>query len=364
MIVSASLSKTFLSATHDFPQLNSIYIFCTDAERSESLVNVYRKVQCMFNDIDSICEQLKVDTKKCDDDLLGMDVVAPSHKEESNVQEASFMYAQLFKEILLDMTYSHAERQEMISYCRLQYSDNPSELEFIVEFEKDYSEHTPIWWYSRQSFLYKMLNKALRIQDIETLYKLRVFIKDLHTQLVTLHQNSTYNDSIILYRGQRMRSLDLANLKTNIGGLLSITNFLSTTSDQRVAYAFAEREMTTPDRTAVVMRIKNESNASSRAVFADIDSLSYFAGKEYEWLFSMGSVFRIESMEESREGLCCISLILTNDSDEQLKTLTDYMRRQIWNPNPLLRLGNLMCEMSDFAQAEHFFQVSTHVETY
>jgi hypothetical protein len=50
----------------------------------------------------------------------------------------------------------------------------------IDEFEMDYSSENALWWYSRDSFLYGMLNKALRTQDIDTLFLFRFFIRDIY----------------------------------------------------------------------------------------------------------------------------------------------------------------------------------------
>ncbi|CAF1488398.1 unnamed protein product [Didymodactylos carnosus] len=93
------------------------------------------------------------------------------------------MYSQLIKDILIGMEHTDEAKREMIQFCRQQYEENDGELRCINEFERDYRPSKAIWWYTRESFLYRILNKALRIQDIDVLYKLRFFIADLHKQL-------------------------------------------------------------------------------------------------------------------------------------------------------------------------------------
>ena len=78
------------------------------------------------------------------------------------------MYSQLLKEILLQFPQDPTSKKELVDFCRQQYADSPGELKVIDEFERDYDRPSPIWWYTRESFTYSMLNKALRTQDIET----------------------------------------------------------------------------------------------------------------------------------------------------------------------------------------------------
>ncbi|CAF1399039.1 unnamed protein product, partial [Rotaria sordida] len=130
----------------------------------------------------------------------------------------------------------------MIDYCRLQYEGNQYQVGMIDEFERDYDLHSPIWWYTRDGFIHKMLNKALFQQDIDTMYAMRVFIKDLHWQLVQLSNQNPLrekNEILTLYRGQKMRRNHFEDIKTNLRGLISFYNFLSTSGDREVALLFA-----------------------------------------------------------------------------------------------------------------------------
>ncbi len=72
-------------------------------------------------------------------------------------------------------------------FCRLLY-----------EFENQYSANKALWWYTRESFLYKMLNKALRVQNIEVLFLFRFVIVDIYQQL----KENQCQSSVRVYRGQ------------------------------------------------------------------------------------------------------------------------------------------------------------------
>jgi hypothetical protein len=57
--------------------------------------------------------------------------------------------------------------------------------------------------YTRDTFLYRLLNHALRLQEIDVIWKFGFFIKDLHQQLVHLHAETPLKSrSTVVYRGQ------------------------------------------------------------------------------------------------------------------------------------------------------------------
>ena len=47
----------------------------------------------------------------------------------------------------------------------------------LMNSKKTYSSETAIWWYTRDSFIYRILNKALRTQNIQILISFRFLIK-------------------------------------------------------------------------------------------------------------------------------------------------------------------------------------------
>jgi hypothetical protein len=86
-------------------------------------------------------------------------------------------------------------------------------------------------WYSIDSFLYRLINKGLREQDVEALYSLRFYLGDLHEEISRLHSRflaSSLNvDLLNVYRGLGILTDDFTNLQTKIGGFISTNSFLS-----------------------------------------------------------------------------------------------------------------------------------------
>ncbi|UJR07190.1 hypothetical protein I4U23_011478 [Adineta vaga] len=68
LIVSESIAKTVIPPIHDTVQLDSIYIFSTDDVKHEQCTSAWKKVEGVFFDISSICDQLQRNIKHGDQD--------------------------------------------------------------------------------------------------------------------------------------------------------------------------------------------------------------------------------------------------------------------------------------------------------
>ena len=108
-------------------------------------------------------------------------------------------------------------------------------IEICRQTSRTYRDHTPIWWYTLESFLYPMLNRALRLMDTDVIIKLGFFIGDLHRQIEQLHNEqfggSKSKKSFPVYRGQGMDKAQFEKMAANKGCLLSFNCFLSTSKN-------------------------------------------------------------------------------------------------------------------------------------
>lgn len=245
---------------------------------------------------------------------------------------------------------------ELCQFLREQYDGNNANLTVIEEFERDYFSDRAIWWYTRECFLYRLINKALRIQDTEVLYKFRFFIKDLHCQIKKLNSESKYDSTTItVYRGQGMSNNEFQRFQQNIGGLLSIHSFWSTSLDPQVPSLLVP--FNESDIQGILFQVSVEVRTHDITPFANIQSLSHFQ-TEKEILFSMGSVFRILSINKNTDDTWVVCIKLTDEEDIQLKALREYMTKEIngtkmgeYNLTKLLRL------MGKYDEQERFFQI-------
>lgn len=53
--------------------------------------------------------------------------------------------------------------------------DNAREMENVEQLATEYKGDTSIWWYTYECFLYRMLNRALRMMDTDVMIKLGFF---------------------------------------------------------------------------------------------------------------------------------------------------------------------------------------------
>ncbi len=104
------------------------------------------------------------------------------------------------------------DKNELLSLSTNIYKNDETELKNIREFQEDYSRDKALWWYTRLSFIDKILNKALRTQDINTIFLFQFFFHDIHRQ-ITEHQCQY---SIKVYRGQFMIDDEINNLRKSI----------------------------------------------------------------------------------------------------------------------------------------------------
>ncbi|CAF1163576.1 unnamed protein product [Didymodactylos carnosus] len=266
--------------------------------------------------------------------------------------DQSFMYSQLIKEIVLELDYDAKAKADLGNYCRRrQTSDGGGTVSSLIDkFEQDYECHSPIWWYTCGSFLFGMLNQALRTQDTEALVKMGFVIRDIHRKIKELHNNATPRQ-LTVYRGQSMSADEFTKIRNNKDGLISFNNFLSTSIDRDVAYMFAESTLQNPQMMLLLFQIEIEPMVS-RIPFAELKGDDCVFGSENEVLFSMHTIFRIREVTQIKEGFWNVELKLTSDNDRDLAHLTEQLRKEIKGGMASYRLGHLLIKMGKFKQTE------------
>ena len=228
------------------------------------------------------------------------------------------------------------------------------ELKLVREYAQDYSPDRALWWYTRDCFLYRMLNKALRVQNVQLLYLLRFFIRHLQQQLA----QSQCSSPVRVYRGQLMSNDELEGLRNSNGRLLAMNSFFSTSLDRQLALSFCQNSASANDLQRVLFVIDADPHVVKGKPFANIASFSEFAG-EGEVLFMLGSIFRINEVQQSKDReYWTIRLTLCSDDDHDLKTIFEYLKNdQGGNDGEmnLVSFGDIVYRMGRLAEAEKYF---------
>ncbi|CAF4068607.1 unnamed protein product [Adineta steineri] len=360
LVVENATVQQIMPLINDIPELHSVYIFNNIKSQHEEWATKWQKVRNIHTNIDDLCHALKIGVRQFNQDSIAMSFLTVDEMASTdnlNQLEPTFMYTQLFKEILLNMKHDEQEIKQFISYCRHHDCGSSKNID---EFEKKYEAQSAIWCYTCPSFIYSMLNDGLRSMEGDIIINMGFFIHDLHQQIQQLHQEqlSSYQDKpFIVYRGQGLTKSDFEKLQKTKGGLMSFNNFLSTSTDKELSLGFSQVALTEPNNVGILFTMCINPCIKS-APFATIKEQSYFKEEE-EILFSMHTVFRVGVIEQmdNKNQLYQVELQLTSDDDQQLRVLTDRMREEAHGHTGWQRLGDLLLKIGQFNKAEELYNV-------
>ena len=264
-----------------------------------------------------------------------------------------FVQYQLLISCLLQMEPSQTDRREFLSFFERQYARNPSVLRHVHLFEK-YQPSSCLQWYTRDSFIYRELNKALRTQNIHLLFLFRFFIGDIKTELG--RRQSTTRKT--LYRWQVMSNDELQCLKRNQGNYISMNSFVSTTIDREMAVRSLEGAHVDPQVKRILFEIEANPSPNSDKPFANIMNQSEFPC-EREYLMMLGSIFKIEQIVEDDPlpGIFLIRMSLMNENQSDYRDVFQHMRDQYQlKSSRYLSLGYVLIDMAQFHFSQFYLQ--------
>ena len=337
------------------PQIEKVYIF--DSSSYEDKLSLQTN---LFQDINILCKQLQQDIELCELDLISFSFVSNSaHDMTSSMtlikEDASFIYTQVSNEIIVRLKFERLAKDVFIEFCRIHYADNIEQLRIIEEFSNCYRPSAALDWLKRTCFISKILNRSKRTHEIDILYKLGFFIKQLNMQLLHMHEENllaTKNISVV-YRGKTMVKEEFDILaKNNCNGLLSFSNFLVASNNKEKAMDFIRSRLALhPNMVAIMFEISID-----QMIFNEDSPFALL--KSNEICFSAGTAFRIESIEQVIDNsliLWLVKLKLIRDDDPQLQRLLVPFRTDDLHVNPISCLGKLLIHMGEYRRVEQLF---------
>ena len=360
LVISGSLGQQVVPSIHHFHQVHSIYVYCASRNRHEEWAKAWPKIKGVFNQISPICAALKQSVDEFEKNFISVSFVTANEVNNQNLDQLdqSFMYTQVFKEILFEIQYKDQAIRDLIVFCREQYAGNANEVQIIDGFEGNYRRKSPIWWYTYPCFIHSMLNRALRTFEVDTIIRMGFFIQDLHRQIERLHSEQSNDEqqrAFTVYRGQGLSKEEFEKLIRAKGGLMSFNNFLSTSKKRKISLEFAQDALNHLEAIGVLFKmIIDPANLSTP--YATIDDVSYFSG-EQEILFSMHTIFRIGEIKsiENHQRLFQVELKLTSIKNQQIIMLIDRLRQETSGSTGWHRLGMLLIKLGRFDKAEQVY---------
>jgi tetratricopeptide (TPR) repeat protein len=267
---------------------------------------------------------------------------------------SEFLWFQRILAVLLDSNDREKAKKNFLDAYKRYFDGNRRKEEKIQLFENTYQSTNALQWYSRECFFYEVLNKALRTQDIDVLFSLRFFLKDMYDQLKIEYDKTSRGIDLLVYRGQTISSIELQTIRDNIGQLISLNSFISTTIEEQTATGFSLSG--DPSGERVFFHIKVNKTTTNPKPFADISLLSQFAD-EKEVLFMAGSIFEIKSTTFSDSfNMWIIELQLCDDDVYELYDVYQSDRMIVSEQKSPFSFAAVLLRMNLFDKAKKYYQ--------
>lgn len=354
VVISKEFFPQIASRIKSMSQVYSIYILAPNAKRNVVFKQEYSKVKGIFTRIGTICTHLKRNTRYFQQDSLSMNIIPSKKYSSKDFKEVnqSFIYWILIKEIILGTKYDKQSVQSFAQFCRRQCFSTNIDIKLIDEFEQNYYKFSPIWWYTRDSFIQVMLTRALQSQDIEVIIRMGFFIKDLHEQLQMLQVDAQKTASlpVIAFRSHFISNENFEKIRYSQGNLLSFNNFMMIDPDYDTVLQLARHTNNIDTGVSIVFRMKVESEQTS-SPYASLINVSSSPDKGKYILFFLHSIFRIVEIKQIENRVWTIDLTLTEPNDEHLLNLKQILENETQESTGWFKLAQFMSMIRDFDHA-------------
>ncbi|CAF3372053.1 unnamed protein product [Rotaria socialis] len=378
ILAGGGLVCDLVSTTHTCSQVSSIIIMSKPPFKVEEheLMKTYDKVKCMAD--------IEVNEKICYLDQFSSTHVIQQTKfseplsyelvnnketdketpqyEEPIERSCKQINGDLFLRFYLLMCLRNvppfpSDKSDLI---KLFETNNWAAPSAIKTFQETYLPNNAILYYTKESFIFHSLNKALRTRNTHHLLSFRFIFQDICDQMNELNAQDEDNQTIIVYRGQIANSYEMADLFLAYcqKSAIMTTAFFSTSKNKEQALGFIFSSiggLFGTDPSVILFKITaRKQDALSYFPFADISKVSQFP-KEKEVLFAPGQLFNIDNFDiifENNRTIFVFEMTLKNESEKIPATLKSIWRSQT---NPLLFLGKLLTENQLYNEANELY---------
>lgn len=209
----------------------------------------------------------------------------------------------------LYLPYPANSKEYFVETLRIYYRKHEQNIKILDEFERDYNGENAVEWYTRETFIYNVLNRALRQHSLQIIFLFGFFLQDIHRQLQREYKRmqSDWADlQLTLYRGQFMSKSELRAqthplslpLFSQNGTKIINNSLFSTTMDRSQALIRTDPNIDPTDINSnqnILFEInvtmgRDDEDLCHRRPFGAISHLSQFNGEE-EILFMIGTSF-------------------------------------------------------------------------
>ncbi|CAF1356520.1 unnamed protein product [Adineta ricciae] len=353
LVVSGRLSAEILFYRSELHILDSVFIYCNKAERYIDFIQQYSPyVTGVYTSQKELQQCLKIELKHY---YPGANTLNCFTQRQNAIRDltydaASFLWFQLLRSTLMNTQYDDDDMKQMLKYCRQYFAQDANKesiFKDIDEFERTYEPNQALLWYTRESFVYKIINSVLRMDNIDILNIFRCFISDLCRQLSVEWKKlrkkmieEQQSPIMTVYRGCRLTDDEVEKLKHIIHGMASINGFVSTSRQRSVAEEFLRHSSGRRANVKLVLWIIKIDIRTNDITFADTTSICQNQEEE-EILFNVGTAFRIDDV------------VLNKDT-----AFSDYKKlieQELNETDEEVIFGTLLMDMGKHIIAQHYF---------
>jgi hypothetical protein len=314
LIISGQVSINVLPLIADNQHIHAVYIFCIEDYRYKDSINDYSKLRGVFIDHKNLIQEIHRDIRIYMEQLMKFNLLNTEEQKsiiDLSLESSEFLWCYVVKDVLVNIDTINDAKKIMIDYCRTEYKTNSAMLKQIDDFEENYKPEDAIQWYTKDSFLYRLLNKLIRTENINALFKFKFFITDLSLELKQKWENDygpNYCESVKLYRGAELTDAERQKLKC--GSLISPNGYMSTSMSFETACIYAINTIFEIEINPLVENL----------IFANIAEFSEFPQEE-EVLFDLGCTFRITSVNhDDQNQRLVVKMIAVNEAEKLANT--------------------------------------------
>ena len=324
----------FVEMISDASSILSIYVLCDTKDQETEWIKKHPKISMAGSNFTKL-------TTKMHNDSLKMDfpAFAPvfDDMDKSKTNKLHF-----YLKGLVHFYNGKQAKDDLLALAHKVYKDKQNMQEFTDTYTK-YDMALILTWYTKQSFLYKMVNNCLRIATSDSILYTRLVIKDLETGIKERFQTKSKHFDGLLYRGTYLSDQEWISLQASAGKEIEMFGFLSTSRNKDVGIHFAKQVLI----TVIVPAAPGKGEQG----FAEVQEFSGY--EEDEILFNIGSRFTVVA-----------TMMETNSTNlQQYRHLillygARTMRSYITYNNPMIQVAikdesKVLCEECCESQKEH-----------
>ena len=310
VITSGTNGEVFVEKIHENSNIVKIYVFCMNKENHSAWAQKYQKISCVETHIQNLIDQIKQNLLEWYQQASSLKLNLPAFAPIFNDGDKSQMnHLHRYLNVIPNFKNRAQAKTDFVNLSRLIYTDTKSgnHIECFNQFYDKYSKTDILRWYTRETFLYKVINNCLRIATSDSIQYCRFLLKDLEQAVKEQYQTKSKNFNGLLYRGAYLSQEEWTSLKENQYKEIEMHGFLSVSKEKNVALNFMSID---PSKKVLITIIVPKGPKEEEQGFAEIEEFSLFP-QEREILFNVKSRFTVlETEDEYSLELPCRHLVL------------------------------------------------------